>query len=76
MLRKHLAGYTGKNHFFRANRELGRVFKTEYNLRFMSDPLARQQTRRGLLKNEELHDLVRQVANGKQGKIADRDHQA
>jgi hypothetical protein len=25
-----LAAYSGKNHFYRANRELGRVFKTEY----------------------------------------------
>lgn len=27
---KRLAGYSGKNQFYRANRELGRVFKTEY----------------------------------------------
>lgn len=73
---KRLAGYTGKNHFYRANRELGRVFKTEYILRFMSDPLARQRTRRGLLKSEELHALARQVAYGKQGKISGRDLQA
>lgn len=73
---KRLAGYTGKNHFYRANRELGRVFKTEHILRFMSDPLARQRTRRGLLKSEELHALARQVAYGKQGKITGRDLQA
>jgi TnpA family transposase len=42
----------------------------------MSDPLARQRTRRGLLKSEELHALARQVAYGKQGKIIGRDLQA
>jgi TnpA family transposase len=73
---KRLVGYTGKNHFYRANRELGRVFKTEHILRIMSDPLARQRIRRGLLKSEELHALARQVSYGKQGVIAARDFQA
>jgi TnpA family transposase len=68
-----LAGYTGKNHFYRANRELGRVFKTDHILRVMSDPPARKQIRRGLLKNEEIHALACQVAYGKQGKISARD---
>ena len=42
----------------------------------MSDPLARQQTRRGLLKSEEMNAFARQVAYGKQGKITARDLQA
>jgi len=73
---KRLASYSGKNHFYRANRELGRVFKTEYILQYMSDPLTRQRIRRGLLKGEEIHALARQVAYGKQGKITARDLQA
>lgn len=73
---KRLAGYTGKNHFYRANRELGRVFKTEYILHYMSDPLVRQQVRRGLLKSEEINALARQVAYGKQGRLLARDLQA
>ena len=73
---KRLVGYSGKNHFYRANRELGRVFKTEHILRVMSDPLMRQQMRRGLLKSEEMHALARQVAYGKQGTITARDWQA
>jgi TnpA family transposase len=73
---KRLAGYSGKNHFYRANRELGRIFKTEHILRYMSDPLARQQIRRGLLKCEEIHALARQVAYGKQGRLTARDLQA
>ena len=70
---KRLVGYTGKNHFYRANRELGRIFKTEHILRVMSDPLARRRMRRGLLKSEEMHALARQVSYGKQGKITARD---
>lgn len=70
---KRLAGYSGKNQFYRANRELGRVFKTEYVLQYMSDPLVRQRVRQGLLKGEELHALARQVAYGKQGKLSTRD---
>jgi len=70
---KRLVSYSGKNHFYRANRELGRVFKTEYILQYMSDPLTRQRVRRGLLKEEEMHALARQVAYGKQGKIMARD---
>jgi len=70
---KRLVGYTGKNHFYRANRELGRIFKTEHILRVMSDPVARQRMRRGLLKSEEMHALARQVSYGKQGKISARD---
>jgi TnpA family transposase len=72
---KRLAAYSGKNQFYRANRELGRVFKTEYILQYMSDPHVRQRVRRGLLKGEELHALARQVAYGKQGKLSVRDLQ-
>lgn len=70
---KRLAGFTGKNHFYRANRELGRIYKTEYVLRILSDPVARQNQRRGLLKSEQMHALARQVAYGKQGTITARD---
>jgi TnpA family transposase len=42
----------------------------------MSDPLTRQQIRRGLLKSEEVHALARQVAYGKQGQLTARDLQA
>lgn len=68
-----LVAYSGKNHFYRANRELGRVFKTEHILRFISDPLVRQQNRRGLLKGEQVHALAREVGYGKQGRITARD---
>jgi len=72
---KRLISYSGKNHFYRANRELGRVLKTEHVLRYMSDPLLRQRTRRGLLKGEQIHALARDVGYGKQGRITARDLQ-
>jgi len=72
---KRLVAYNGKNHFYRANRELGRIFKTEHILQFMSDPLLRQRNRRGLLKGEQVHALARDVGYGKQGRITARDLQ-
>jgi TnpA family transposase len=52
---KRLASYSGKNYFYRANRELGHIFKAEYILQFMSDSLVRNRVRRGLLKGEEMN---------------------
>lgn len=73
---KRLAGFSPKNHFYRANRELGRIFKTENILTYMSDPNLRQNRRRGLLKGEQLHQLARDVAYGKRGRISASDLQA
>lgn len=73
---KRLTGFSPKNHFYRANRELGRIFKTENILTYMSDPLLRQNRRRGLLKGEQLHQLARDVAYGKRGRISASDLQA
>ena len=72
---KRLTGFHPQNHFYRANRELGRVFKTENILNYMTDPLLRQNRRRGLLKGEQIHQLARDVAYGKRGKITARDLQ-
>lgn len=72
---KRLNGYTGKNHFYRANRELGRIIKTEYILQYMSDKSLRQRTRRGLLKGEQIHALARDLNYGKRGRISSRDLQ-
>ena len=70
---KRLAGFDDKNHFYCANREFGRVLKTENILEYMADPLLRQNRRRGLLKGEQIHQLARDVAYGKRGKISVRD---
>ena len=72
---KRLNGFTGKNHFYRANRELDRIFKTDHILQYMSDRALRKRTRRGLLKNEQLHALARDLNYGKRGRISSRDIQ-
>jgi TnpA family transposase len=70
---KRLNGFTGKNHFYRANRELGRIFKTEYILKYMSDKALRQKVRKGLLKGEQIHSLARDLKYGKRGRISPAD---
>ncbi len=66
---KRLNGYTGKNHFYRANRELGRIFKTVHILQYMSDKALRQRIRKGLLKGEQIHALARDLNYGKRGRL-------
>ena len=44
---------------YRANRDLGRIFKTEFLLSYLSEPRLRARIRRGLLKVEQLHALAR-----------------
>ena len=53
---KRLNCFSGKNHFYRANRDLGRIFKTEYILKYMSDKNLRQRKKKAncrLMLNEE-----------------------
>jgi TnpA family transposase len=66
---KRLNGFSGKNQFYRPNRELGRIFKTEYILRYMSDKSLRQKVKKGLLKGEQIHSLARDLKYGKRGRI-------
>lgn len=72
---KRLNGYTGKNNFYRGNRELGRFFKTEHILQYLSDKTLRQRIRRGLLKGEQIHALARDLNYGKRGRISSADLQ-
>jgi hypothetical protein len=62
---KRLVGCTAKNRFYRANRDLGRIFKTEFLLSYLSEPQLRARIRRGLLKVEQLHALAREVYYGR-----------
>jgi len=73
---KRLNATSSKNRFYQANRELGRIFKTEFILQYMSQPLLRRRIRRGLLKTEQLHALARDVAYGKRGRMTERDFHA
>ena len=70
---RRLNGFTGKNHFYRANRELGRIIRTEHTLDFMSDPDIRRRTRRGLLKSEQVHALARNIRYGHRGRLNSRE---
>jgi TnpA family transposase len=72
---RRLVSYGPRNLFFRAVRELGRIFKTEFILDYLSDPLLRQRTRQGLLKGEQIHALAREVHYGKRGAGYARDFQ-
>jgi TnpA family transposase len=49
---KRLVACGPRNHFYRAVREAGRVFKTIFILDYLSDPYLRRRVRRGLLKGE------------------------
>jgi TnpA family transposase/predicted transcriptional regulator len=70
---KRLASCTAKNRFYRANRDLGRVFKTEFLLSYLCEPQLRSRIRRGLLKVEQLHALARDVYYGRRGRINARE---
>jgi TnpA family transposase len=70
---KRLNGFNEKNHFYRATRELGRIFKTENILESLYDPELRRKRHRGLLKGEQIHQLNRDIAFGKRGKVNARD---
>lgn len=69
MALKRLVGYDEKSHFYRANRDLGRIFKTEFLLSYLSEPGLRSRIRRGLLKIEQLHALARDVYYARRGRI-------
>jgi len=70
---RRLNGFSGTNHFYRANRELGRVIRTEFTLGFMSDADMRRRNRRGLLKGEQIHALARDLKYGHRGRLNSRD---
>jgi TnpA family transposase len=70
---KRLVSFSAKNRFYRANRELGRIFKTEFILQYLSEPELRGRIRRGLLKVEQLHALARDVFYGRRGRINARE---
>ena len=70
---QRLNRFQASNRFYAANRELGRVLKTEFLLQYMSEPQLRTRVRRGLLKVEQLHALARAVYYGQRGRISARE---
>ena len=72
-LKRLVVGFSAKNRFYRANRDLGRIFKTEFILQYLSEPELRSRIWHGLLKVEQLHALARDVFYGRQGRINARE---
>ena len=70
---QRLNRFQASNRFYAANRELGRVFKTEFVLQYMAEPQLRAKVRRGILKVERLHALARAVYYGNRGRITARE---
>ena len=70
---QRLVSFGTGNRLYRATRELGRIFKTEFVLEYLRAPELRRRVRRGLLKSEELHGLARSVFYGKLGRADWRD---
>jgi len=70
---RRLAGFSAKNRFYRSNRDLGRLLKTEFILDYMSGPELRTRIRRGLLKIEQMHALAREVFFGHRGEVNARE---
>ncbi len=68
-----VVAFGGANHFYRAVREPGHLFKTEYVLDYVGRPELRRRVRRGVLKSEQLHALARAVFYGKRGRADARD---
>jgi len=52
---------------------VGRVFKSEFLLSYLSEPQLRSRMRRGLLKVEQLHARARDVYYGRRGPINARE---
>ncbi len=72
---RKLNALSRKNHFYRANREFGRVHKTVHILHYISDRDFRRKTTRGLLKGEQLNALARDLRYGKRGRVDKSDIQ-
>ena len=70
---RKLLSFNSKNEFYKANLQLGRIFKTANTLKSMVDPEIRKKRNEDLLKGEEMHQLARDINYGNQGKITGRD---
>ena len=75
MLRK-LAAYERQNQLNLALREIGRVERTLFMLDWLESPALRRRCQAGLNKFEQRHFLTQAICTFKQGRIADRTHEA
>ena len=61
--------FIAKNRFYRSNRNLGRIFKTEFILQYLSEPELRRRIGRWLLKAEVLHAPAGDAIYDRRGRI-------
>jgi TnpA family transposase len=73
MLLRKLGNYSRKNKLYQAFRELGRVIRTIFLLRFISDPKFRQQITAMTNKVEAYHGFSKWFCFGGEGVIASND---
>ena len=69
---KRLAAYPRQNELGLALREIGRVERTLFNLRWIVDPDMQHRTQLGLNKGESHHALKRAINFNRRGEIRDR----
>lgn len=75
MLRK-LAAYERQNQLDLALREVGRVERTLFMLDWLESADLRRRCQAGLNQSEQRHFLTQAICTFKQGRIADRTHEA
>ena len=73
---KQLAAYRRQNQLDLALQELGRIERTLFMLDWLETPQLRQRCHAGLNKSEQRHALAQVICTFKQGRIADRGHEA
>lgn len=73
---KKLAAYQRQNQLDLALQELGRIERTLFMLDWLESSHLRQRCQAGLNKSEQRHALAQAVFTFKQGRIADRSHDA
>lgn len=75
MLRK-LAAYERQNQLALALQEVGRIERTLFMLDWLENPSLRRRCQAGLNKGEQRHALTQAICTFRQGRIADRSHEA
>jgi len=78
LLCQRLSSYAKQNPLYRSLRELGRLFKTDFILRYYAEPHLRRRIHVGLNRMEAFNGLMRHLFFGRQGQNWERDleHQA
>ena len=73
---KKLAAYERQNHLHLALQEVGKVERTLFMLDWLENPDLRRRCQAGLNKGEQRHALTGAICTFRQGRIADRTHEA